>query len=131
LDDLGVEILEHAAEGGDIGQPLQAQQAQDDGVVLVEAEISEMAKAEQKMDDQAEHEDGVIVGGLNVQVPDASPHAVTQIEALKQGLEDDQAGEGSELLIFESQSRESSGFTLDVFSAKLHRGGLLGLDGFF
>jgi hypothetical protein len=108
LDDLRIEVLQHATESGDIGQLLQAQQAQDQRIVVVKGQVSEMAKSEQEMDHKTQHEDGVVVSGLDAQMAEATPQSGAQIEALKQCLEDDQAGERGELLIFESELRESS-----------------------
>ena len=48
----------------------------------------------------------------------------------EESLEEDQAGEGAESLIFESQLREGARCALNGLSAKLHCGGLLGFHGF-
>jgi hypothetical protein len=79
------------------------------------------------MSDQPQHEDRVVVSWLDLQVPETAPQSVSQLETARQLLEDDQAGKGGQLLVFESESRDGPGFTLDVFSAKLHLGSLFGL----
>jgi len=50
-----------------------------------------------------------------------------QVQALKEGLEQEQSGKGSQLLIFESQVGEGVGFALNLLSAKLHVSGLCGV----
>jgi len=50
-------------------------------------------------------------------------------QALEEGLEQEQPGKGSQLLIFELQIGEGVGFALNLLSAKLHVSGLFGLVG--
>ena len=106
---------------------LQLEQSQNDGVVVVEAGISEVPVAEQDMDDEAEDYDGVAIGVGGLEVAEALLEAGRELEASKEGLKQDQTGEGGELLVLELETGESPGFTFDLRSAKLHGGDLQGL----
>lgn len=129
LNDLLVQVLQHATKRGDIRQPLQPQQSLYDRIIVIEAEISKMPETEQQVDDQAEHQAGVTVGGFDLQMPEALSQPGSQIESGKQRLEEDQARERGQFLVLESQSGQDLGFTANGFSAKLHRGDLLGFEG--
>ena len=54
---LSVGVLEHSAEGGDVGQALQPKQALDEGIVAIGLAFTELAVAEEQMDYQLEEED--------------------------------------------------------------------------
>jgi hypothetical protein len=56
---------------------------------------------------------------------EALAQAGKKIETSKEGLKQDQPGEGRQLLVLESELGESAGFTFDLRSAKLHCGDLL------
>ncbi len=129
LDDLLVQVLQHTTEGSDIGQFSQTQQALDDRIIVIEVEISEMAVAEQQVDNQAEHQAAVAIRGFDLQMPEALSQSRSQIEASKQRLKEDQARERGQFLVLKSQLWQDSGFTSNGFSAKLHRGDLLGFEG--
>jgi hypothetical protein len=105
----------------------QLEQPQNDGVVVVEAGISEVSVAEQDMYHEAENHDGVTIGVGGLEVAEALLEAGREIEPSKEGLKQDQTGEGGELLILELETGESPGFTFDLRSAKLHGGDLQGL----
>jgi hypothetical protein len=105
----------------------QLEQAQDERVVAVEAGVSQVSIAEQEMNDEAEHHNGIAVGPGGLELSEALLEAVPEVKAIKKSLEQDQSGEGGELLIFEAELGESVGFTSDLRSAKLHGGDLHGV----
>jgi hypothetical protein len=55
--------------------------------------------------------------------------SLLQHQALEEGLEQEQTGEGSQLLVFELQVGDGVDFALNLLSAKLHVSGLFGLVG--
>ena len=123
LCDLG----QDSADRGDMRKTAQLEQAQDERVVVVEAGVSQVSIAEQEMNDEAEHYNGIAVGPGGLELSEALLEAVTEVKAIKKSLEQDQSGEGCELLIFEAELGESVGFTSDLRSAKLHGGDLHGV----
>ena len=123
LCDLG----EDSADGGDMRKTAQLEQAQDERVVVVEAGVSQVSIAEQDMNNEAEHHNGIAVGPGGLELSEALLEAFAEVKAIKKSLEQDQPREGGELLIFESELGESVGFTSDLRSAKLHGGDLHGI----
>jgi hypothetical protein len=105
----------------------QLEQAQDERVVVVEAGVSQVSVAEQDMHDEAEHHNGIAVGSGGLELSEALLEATAEVKAIKKSLEQDQSGEGCELLIFEAELGEGVGFTSDLRSAKLHGGDLHGI----
>src|SRR5829696_4084897 len=79
------------------------------------------------MNHEAEHHGGIAIGPRGPDLVEALLETGTQVEASEEGLKQDQAGEGGELLIFEADLGETAGFTFYLSSAKLHGGGLHGL----
>ncbi len=122
-----IESCQHPAHGSHIGQSLEPENSLDHRVVSVEASISKVAVSEQEMHDQTQDEGGIGVGAAGLKVPKATAQPRSQIELGDQGLKKDQSREGSQLLFLEAQFWHAMGFELNVFSAKIHRGGLLGL----
>jgi len=72
------------------------------------------------MDYETEDNRGMVVSSAGAQVPEAVAQPVLEIQPLKQKLEDEEPGEGGQLLILEAQLGDGMGFVLDLFSAKLH-----------
>jgi len=123
LCDLG----QDSADRGDMREAAQLEQAQDERVVVVEAGVSQVSIAEQDMNDEAEHHNGIAVGPRGLELSEALLEAVVEIKSIKKSLKQDQSGEGCELLIFEAELGKSVGFTSDLRSAKLHGGDLHGV----
>jgi hypothetical protein len=98
----------------------QAENALDHGVVAVVPNITEPPKADQEMDNESQDSQGMIVSSDGMQVAEAVAQPPFEVQPLEQELEDEQSGEGSQLLVFESQLRDGVGFALDLVSAKLH-----------
>jgi hypothetical protein len=63
-------------------------------------------------------------------MPETPAESVAQIQAGEQSLKDNQAGEGTQSLVFEPQSWEGTRCALNGLSAKLHGGDLFGHHGF-
>lgn len=123
LCDLG----QDSADRGDMRKTTQLEQAQDERVVIVEAGVSQVSIPEQDMNEEAEHHNGIAVGSRGSELSEALLEAVSEVKAIKKSLEQDQSGEGCELLIFEAELGESVGFTSNLRSAKLHGGDLHGV----
>ena len=62
----------------------------------------------------------MIVSSRGPEVLEAVAQPVLQIQPLEQELEDEQPGEGSQILVLESQLRDGVDFALNLVSAKLH-----------
>src|SRR5215210_2808884 len=120
---------EQATHGGDIGQTIEPQNPLHHGVITVVAGIAQLAIAEQEVNDEAQHGQAVIVRAARVQMAEGIAQALLQRQALEEGLEQEQPGKGSQLLILELQIGEGVGFALNLLSAKLHVSGLFGLVG--
>jgi hypothetical protein len=56
------------------------------------------------MDDEAEHEHRVVVGGAELEVAEALSEAVSELELVEEKLKDDEPSERGELLVIESDS---------------------------
>jgi ribosomal protein L40E len=56
MDALLVRFLQHAAEGGGIGQTLESEETLNHGIVAVGPAIPQFAEAEQEMDDELEED---------------------------------------------------------------------------
>ena len=127
------ELLDHAeghmsqdpADRGNVGQSAKLQQPQDQGIVMVEAGISKMSVAEKDMNHETEQHGGIAIGARALELAEALTELGREIETNEEGLKQDQAGEGGQLLVLESELGKSTGFTFDLHSAKLHRGDLL------
>jgi len=111
---------QQATDSGYIGQTIQAKKAQHHWIVAVEPYISELPEADQEMDDETENNCGMIVSSAGAQVPEAVTQPVFQVKPLKQKLEEEEPGEGGQLLVLEAQFGDGVGFALDLVSAKLH-----------
>jgi len=109
-----------------MGKTAQLEQAQDERIVIVETRVSQVSVAEQDVDDEAEHHDGIAIGARRLELPEALLQAGAEVKASKKSLEQDQPRAGGELLVFEAELGESAGFTLNLLSAKLHGGDLQG-----
>jgi hypothetical protein len=86
-----------------------------------------MAVAEQNVNHESEDHQGKAIGAGRRELAETLLEAGQEIESRKEGLKQNQTGEGSQLLVFETELGESAGFTFDLSSAKLHGGGLQGL----
>jgi len=106
---------------------LELQQPQDHGVVVVVAGVPEMAVAEQDVNHEAENHQGIAIGVGRLELAETLLEAGRESEPSEEGLKQDQAGEGGQLLVFEAELGKGAGFTFDLSSAKLHGGGLQGL----
>jgi len=71
-------------------------------VVAVVTQITELAKANQEVNDKTEDGPGMIVRSVGTQMAEATAQPIIEIQPLKQELEDEQSGEGGQLLVFES-----------------------------
>jgi hypothetical protein len=72
------------------------------------------------VDNETKDDDGMIVSSGGPQMAEAISQAVLEIQPLEEELENEQPGEGSQLLILESQLRDGVSFASDLLSAKLH-----------
>jgi len=79
-----------------------------------------LPKADQEVDDETKDNHGMIVSSGGSQVVEAVAQPVFEIQPLEQELEDEQPGEGSQLLVLEPELRDGVSFALDLVSAKLH-----------
>jgi hypothetical protein len=110
------------ADGGDVGQASEPEQAFHHGVVTVEAEVSELAIAEQQVNDEEQDDEVVAEDRDHAEVSEARVQALLEVELGKQLLEEDQTREGGQLLILETEDGQRVGFTVDSCSARFHVG---------
>jgi len=122
---VGVGTGERAADGGDIGETGQTQQPSDHWIVFVEAQFPKSAVAEQEVDDEEQHHGVVAEDRAHLQVAETGSQPFLDVELGEEGLEDDQARERCECLVFETDLGESVKLAMDGGSARLHVGGLL------
>lgn len=121
----GVGAGQPAADGGDVGEEVQAQGSLDHVVVAVVLDISQLAKAEEPVNDEQQDDEMVFVGGIPCQVAKAVSELLLETEVDEQALEHDEAGEGGEWLFVELHVEDFGGFPLHVLSATFHGGGFL------
>lgn len=98
-----IRLGEGTAEGGDIGKAVEAEEAKDHGVAVVEAGVAEFTVAEEEVDDELEGDAGEAVDGARGEVVEAFAEAMLEVEVVKELLKDDEACEGGEGLIFEAE----------------------------
>src|SRR6202163_1450642 len=111
---------QQTTDGGHIRQALQAQHSLHHGIIAVVPQITELAKAQQQVNDETERSHGVVVSAIGAQVAEGDAQPLLEIQSLKEELKQKQAGKGSQLLVFEQQVRSGVGFAPNLFSAKLH-----------
>jgi len=124
LDGLGADRAESSTECRNIGKPLETKQTQDHGIVAVVGDLAQLSVSKQNVEDQGQELKADIISGVGLDVPKAGAESISELERVEEDLEEQKAGEGTESLVGKSEVGESSGFTSDLFSAKLHRGGL-------
>jgi hypothetical protein len=73
------------------------------------------------MHHQQQHNAGVTEDGADLEMPEALAQALAQAQVQEELLEDHQAGEGAQLLVLETQRRQSMSSLAHLGSAKLHR----------
>lgn len=113
------------ADGGDMRKAAKLQQPQDEGIIVVEAGVPEMSVTEQDVNHEAENHRGIAISAGARKLAETLAEAGKKIETSKESLKQDQPGERGQLLVLESKLGESTGFTFDLPSAKLHGGDLL------
>lgn len=128
---LGVGTGERAADGGDIGETGQTQKPSDHRIVLVEAQFPKSAVAEQEVDDEEQHHGVVAEDRAQVEVAETGSQPFLDVELGEEGLEDDQARERGECLVFEPDVGKGVKLAMDGGSARLHAGGLFLTGGLF
>src|SRR5207244_13454570 len=94
-------------------------------IVFVEAQFPKSAVAEQEVDDEEQHHGVVAEDRAHLQVAETGSQPFLDVELGEEGLEDDQARERCECLVFETDLGESVKLAMDGGSARLHVGGLL------
>ena len=122
-----IESRQHPAHRRHVGQSLEPENSLDHRVVPVEANVAQVAVSEQQVHDQAQDKGSVGVGAAALKVPTATTQSGAEVEPGDQSLKEDESREGGQLLLLEAKIWHAMGFELNVFSAKIHRGGLLGL----
>src|SRR2546430_15854811 len=83
------------------------------------------------MDDQCQDNDVMAEDGTQVEVAEAATQPLLQIEPSEECLEDDQARERGEGLVFEAEVGDRVELAVDRRSGRLHAGGFLLTGGFF
>jgi hypothetical protein len=124
LDGLGADRTEGSAEGSDIRESLETEQAQDHGIVTIVGSLTQSSISKQTVKDQGQELESEIIGRIGLDVPKTGSKSISDLEIVEEDLEEKQAGEGTESLVGELELGQSSGFTLDLFSGKLHDGDL-------
>jgi hypothetical protein len=119
-----IQPRQRPADGGDIWQALQSQQAAHHGIILVVGHVLEPAVAQQEVDDQQQHDDAVAEDRADRQVTETPGQLLLQPNAGKQGLVDHQSGERGQPLILEFDLGNAVGFTMNSGFATLHANGL-------
>ncbi len=117
-----VDRSEHAADGRDVGQAAQAEDALHHGIVAIEADIAQLAVTEQQMNDERENDDVVAEDRGDAEVSEAGVEAIAQPESGEELLKEEESGEGSEALLLETQSGERARFAVRVGPASFHGG---------
>ena len=87
-----IQPRQRPAEGGDIRQPSEPEQAQHHGIVPVEAHVLEPTITQQQVDDQQHHHHPVSEDGADLQVAEALAPLSFQFDTGEQSLVKHQAG---------------------------------------
>jgi len=125
VDALFIGVLQHPAQGGHVGQAIEAEDRLDQRVVAVGPAVPQFAEAEQEMDDELEEDPGRAEDLAAGHMAEARPQPSRQIQDGEELLEDHESGEGRERRVLELQGRDGMGLTTDLGSAKLHGADLL------
>jgi len=119
-----IQSRQRPADGGDIWQALQSQQAMHHGIILVIAHILKPAVAQQQMNDQQRHHDAMTKNRADRQVAETSAQLLLQVDAGKQRLVQYKARERGQSLILEPDLWNTIGFAMNGGFATLHADGL-------
>jgi hypothetical protein len=76
------------------------------------------------MDDQQHHRESVAKDWADLQMPETAHELLLQSQALEQGLKQDQAREGGQALVFETNFWDTMGLAMNAGFATLHANGL-------
>ena len=124
LDGLDTDRAKGSAESGNMRQALETEEPQDHRVIAVIGNFPQFSVSEKNVQNQCHKLKAATIGGVAGDVPKAGAKSSSEPELVEEDLEDHQAGEGAEFLVGELQVGKGTGFTLDLFSAKLHDGDL-------
>ena len=126
-----IQPRQRPAEGGDIRQPPEPEQAQHHGIVPVEAHVLEPTITQQQVDDQQQHHHPVSKDGADLQMVEALAQLSLQVDAGEQRLVEHQTGKRGQALVFEPDFRDAMGLAMDGSFATLHANGLRWFDWLF
>ena len=115
-----VGTAERAADGGHVGQSLQAEHALDQLIISVVVEVSQSSMSDDEMHDQQHHHDVVSVDRVGVQVAKASPQPLLDANEGKEVLKENESRIRCQILCLESELHAQRGFTPNLGFAKFH-----------
>jgi len=125
VGDTGViQSRQRPADGGDIRQALQPQQAMHHRVIPVVAHILQSAVTQQEMSDQQQYHHAVAEDRADLQMTETSVQLLLQSDAGKQRLVNHKTGKRGQALVFEPNLGNAMRFTMSGRFATLHMNGL-------
>jgi hypothetical protein len=131
IDAPGVGLLEHATEGGHVGQALEREETLNHRVVPVRAAVPQFAEAQQPMNDELKEDHRLPEDLAGGPMAETRPQPGLEIKDGEELLDENEPGEGRERLVLELDDRKDVGLTADLGSAKLHEADLLVLCVFY
>jgi hypothetical protein len=93
LDTVRVSLGEGTADGGDIGEALEAEESEDHGVLVVEAGVTQFAVAQEQVDDELKRDACEAINGSGGEMAEAIPEAILEAQVVKEHMHDDESGE--------------------------------------
>jgi hypothetical protein len=100
-----VRARQHPRQRGDVWQTRESQDTGDQGIIVVIADMAEIAVAEQRMDNEQQHDTGPSEDGAGRKVSEAIAESLLELEVGEQLLDQHQTGKRSKLLFLEPQLR--------------------------
>ena len=115
-----VGTAERVADGGHVGQSLQAEHSLDQLIITVVLEVSQSSMSDDEMHDQQHHHDVVTVDWVGLQVAEASQQPLLDANEGEEVLKENESRVRGQILCLESDLHAQRGFTSNLGFPKFH-----------
>jgi hypothetical protein len=109
-----------AADRGDIGEHVQAQDSLDERVVFIKSDVAQASISCQHVDDEQKRNSPVGVNGGTLEMFKADLQARHELKVFEELPEENQPGKGCEALVFEGEAWDGTIVAEDGLSAVFH-----------
>jgi len=109
-----------SADGGNIGEHVQAQHAFEERIVFVKSDVAQASITCQHVDDEQERDASIGKNRRTMQMFEACLQARQELQVLKELPEENYSGKGCEALVFEGEAWDGTIVAEDGLSAVFH-----------